>query len=65
MAQQGIDVGTSASNGTGDPLRLAFSKVNDNFAELHATAKSSGLTYGNVAAALNQNAARLYALENP
>lgn len=49
MAQQVIDVGTSASDGTGDPLRDAFTKVNNNFAELYATVENEGLTYGNVA----------------
>jgi uncharacterized coiled-coil protein SlyX len=48
MAQQVIDVGTSASDGTGDPLRDAFTKVNDNFTELYGTAENQGLTYGNV-----------------
>lgn len=49
MAQQVIDVGSSASDGTGDPLREAFTKVNENFTELYATVDNQGLTYGNVA----------------
>jgi hypothetical protein len=49
MAQQVIDVGTSASDGTGDPLREAFTKINDNFTELYTTVDNEGLTYGNVA----------------
>ena len=36
MAQQVIDVGTSASDGTGDPLREAFTKINENFTELYS-----------------------------
>ena len=48
MAQQVIDVGTSASDGTGDPLRNAFTKINDNFTELYATVENEGLTYGNI-----------------
>lgn len=36
MAQQTIDVGNYASDGTGDPLREAFTKVNDNFTELYS-----------------------------
>ena len=36
MAQQIINIGTSANKGDGDPLRLAFDKVNDNFTELYA-----------------------------
>ena len=48
MAQQTINIGSSASDGTGDELRVAFDKVNDNFTELYATAENSGLTYSNV-----------------
>ena len=48
MAQQNINIGSSASDGTGDELRVAFDKVNDNFTELYATAEYSGLTYSNV-----------------
>jgi len=36
MARQTINIGTSANKGDGDPLRTAFDKVNDNFAELYA-----------------------------
>lgn len=35
MAKQTINIGTSANDGTGDPLRTAFDKVNDNFTELY------------------------------
>lgn len=49
MVQQVIDVGSSASDGTGDPLRNAFTKINDNFTELYSTVDNEGLTYGNVA----------------
>ena len=35
MAQQTINIGTTANDGTGDPLRIAFDKVNDNFTELY------------------------------
>jgi len=49
MVQQVIDVGSSASDGTGDPLRDAFTKINDNFTELYSTVDNEGLTYGNVA----------------
>lgn len=35
MAKQTIGVGTSANDGTGDNLRDAFIKVNDNFTELY------------------------------
>ena len=35
MAKQTINIGTSANDGTGDPLRTAMSKTNDNFTELY------------------------------
>jgi hypothetical protein len=35
MAKQTINVGTSANDGTGDPLRSAMIKSNDNFTELY------------------------------
>lgn len=35
MAQQTINIGSTANDGTGDPLRSAFSKINDNFTELY------------------------------
>lgn len=37
MAKQTINVGTVANDGTGDKLRAAFVKVNDNFTELYDT----------------------------
>jgi hypothetical protein len=35
MAKQTINIGTSANDGTGDPLRSAMDKTNDNFTELY------------------------------
>ena len=35
MAQQNINIGTNANDGTGDPLRTAFNKINANFSELY------------------------------
>lgn len=35
MAKQIIGIGVSANDGTGDPLRTAFDKTNDNFDELY------------------------------
>jgi len=37
MARQTINIGSSANDGTGDPLRTAFDKINDNFAELYGS----------------------------
>ena len=35
MAKQTINIGTTANDGTGDPIRSAFDKTNDNFTELY------------------------------
>jgi hypothetical protein len=44
MAKQSIGIGSSANDGTGDPLRTAFDKINDNFDELYgATAEANDL----------------------
>ena len=37
MAQQTLNVGSNANDGTGDTLRNAMIKVNDNFTELYAS----------------------------
>ena len=36
MAKQTIGIGTTANDGTGDALRVAFDKTNDNFDEIYA-----------------------------
>jgi len=36
MAQQLVNVGNTASDGTGDELRDAFTKINENFSELYS-----------------------------
>tara|TARA_A100001011_G_scaffold400748_2_gene518339 strand:+ start:579 stop:2159 length:1581 start_codon:yes stop_codon:yes gene_type:complete len=41
MARQTINIGTNANDGTGDPLRTAFDKINDNFAELYVDSDAS------------------------
>jgi len=35
MTIQTINIGSSANDGTGDQLRTAFDKINDNFGELY------------------------------
>lgn len=37
MAKQTINIGTTANDGTGDSIRDAFDKVNDNFTEVYTT----------------------------
>jgi len=36
MAKQSINIGSTANDGSGDPLRTAFQKINDNFGEIYA-----------------------------
>lgn len=43
MAKQVVNIGTSANDGTGDPLRTAFDKINDNFTEVYTGAAFSNV----------------------
>lgn len=45
MAQQTIGIGSAPDDGTGDPARTAFDKVNDNFDECYA-ARDADALYG-------------------
>lgn len=49
--QQIINIGTLPNDGEGDPLRVAFGKINNNFSNLFATFVNTGNTYtiGNTA----------------
>ena len=49
MAKQTINIGSSANDGTGDQLRTAFDKVNDNFDEVY----TAGPVGSNIAVATN------------
>lgn len=42
MSQQTINIGTVANDGTGDPIRDAFDKCNDNFTELYGMSGGGG-----------------------
>ena len=48
MARQNINIGSSANDGTGDPLRTAFDKINDNFVELYGTDGDSNTLAANL-----------------
>ena len=43
MAQQTIDIGASPNDGTGDPIRTAFDKTNQNFTELYGVIGSNAI----------------------
>jgi len=42
MAKQTVNIGSSANDGTGDQLRTAFDKINDNFDEVYAAITVDG-----------------------
>lgn len=42
MSEQIIDIGATANDGTGDPVRTAFDKINDNFNEVYPEYASGG-----------------------
>ena len=69
MSQQIINVGTSPDDGTGDPLRTAMIKVQNNFSEFYTAISPTGRNVGigitdpsarlNVVADLNYDAVRI------
>ena len=44
MAKQAINIGSSANDGAGDPLRTAFTKINENFVEVYTELGGSSLS---------------------
>jgi hypothetical protein len=48
MTRQVIGVGTIANDGTGDPLRTAWTKANSNFTELYTTLYDLGTAQGQI-----------------
>jgi hypothetical protein len=57
MAQKIIQIGTGANDGTGDPLRTCFQKINDNFTEIYSrdAAGSNFDLSGNTITTINTN----------
>ena len=53
MANQVINIGSAANDGTGDPLRSAFDKINDNFLEIYTELGGSDLAANNLLLAAN------------
>ena len=43
MAKQRLNLGVGSNDGTGDTLRVAGEKINENFEELYRLSSSSGL----------------------
>lgn len=48
MSKQTIGIGSAANDGTGDTLRDAFDKVNDNFNELYGAVQTITTTSGTI-----------------
>lgn len=44
MAYQTVNIGSSANDGTGDQLRTAFDKINDNFSEVYTELGGTSLS---------------------
>jgi hypothetical protein len=55
MAKQSINIGTTANDGTGDPIRTAMGKINDNFTDLYDNYQSEGGLSANVATLTSNN----------
>ena len=55
MAIQNINVGNSANDGTGDDLREAFIKINQNFQEIELIAFQSAANLGSAGARVYAN----------
>lgn len=53
MAQQTVNIGSSANKGDGDPLRTAFTKINENFTEVYTDI--AALADGNVVTDIKGN----------
>lgn len=53
MANQTINIGSAANDGTGDPLRTAFDKINDNFLEIYTELGGADLASNNLLLAAN------------
>ena len=59
MTQQTINVGTVPNDGTGDPARTAFQKVNSNFTELYVANALSVKAYGASGNGVNDDTAAI------
>lgn len=67
MTQQVIGIGTNPNDGTGDPLRTAFTKTNANFTDLYNNCLQwyhvgNALSYTTFSTAANTNTLTLFSL---
>jgi len=53
MPQQLINIGSYPSDGSGDPLRVSFDKINQNFFELYSTVGNVITQSGNIISNVN------------
>lgn len=53
MSRLTIDIGTAGNSATGDSLRVAFGKVNNNFAELYSGSITTETTNANLTLSAN------------
>src|SRR6478609_372301 len=60
MAKQTVNIGASANDGTGDPLRTAFDKLNDNFDELYLNSANVVTTGGTITLDCNNQIQRIF-----
>tara|TARA_B110000977_G_C11052163_1_gene482724 strand:+ start:952 stop:1893 length:942 start_codon:yes stop_codon:yes gene_type:complete len=74
MAKQIINVGTVANDGTGDPIRSAMSKTNENFTELYTSVEdivvptsitNLGISDGTVGQVLTTNGSGAFTFTTP
>ena len=65
--QEVINIGAQPNDGAGDPLRVAFDKVNNNFANLFQTFVNSTVAYslGNTAGQVIFETCLLYTSPSP
>jgi len=53
MAKQVINTGAAPNDGTGDTIRVAFTKTNNNFTELYNSVNTAAILFGQVNAFAN------------
>ena len=63
MTKQTINIGTSVNKGDGDPLRTAFTKINENFTELYNSI--GGLDLSNITESIIPSIDNTYDLGSP